>query len=136
MNAISELMCDVWLWIFLMIITMSIMSILMLYYRKDFQKSLRDLEEALLQEDANINQNFERIHRDLSIIEREINHTSHLAEDFYKQQSGVSSLARTSKPVGKKAKKFLTPMGKIKKQYRDHPLAQKCYEKFHNMQVI
>lgn len=129
------LLANIWFWIFLMVIIMSIMSILMVSYRNDLQKTLEDLQTALSQEDMNINQNFEKIHRDLSIVERELNHSAKIAEEFYKEKSKVSQTSAYER-AGKKIKKYLTPKGKIKKQYLDNPIAQKCYVKFNNLQAV
>ncbi len=129
------LLANMWFWIFFTLIAMSIMSVLMVSYRNDLKKTLEDLQVALAQEDLNINQNFERIHKDLSIVEREVNHAAKVAEEFYKEKSKVSKFI-PYKRAGKKIQKYLTSNGKIKKQYRDHPLAQKCYKKFNNLQTV
>lgn len=92
------------------------------------KESLKQLETQLAQEDQKINENFEKIHRDIGIVEREVNHA--LTKTVYKKK------AYTYKQMGKKAQKFLTPKGKIKKAYLNNPLAHQYYQKFHRLQEI
>lgn len=120
---ILQILASTWFWIFFMLITMSIMAILMAYYKNDLQKCFIDLQIALEQENNNINKNFEQIHGNLNVLEREIDHASHVTK------------VNVYKPLGKKSSKFLTPKGKLKKKYLNDPLAQKCYQKFHNVQA-
>lgn len=128
-----ELLDNPWLWFFLIGITISIMSILVGHHQSDLinlKKSIGDIELALIHEDHKINENFEKIHKDLSMVEREVNQALITVQTKHKKQSS------RFKPVGKKLQKFLTPKGKIKKHYRDNPIAQKCYQKFHSLQNI
>lgn len=91
------------------------------------KKCLGELETALIKEDEKINENFQKVQDSLNLAEREIKHVFTVAENAQNKRYKV---------LGKKATKFLTPKGKIKKHYRDNPIAQQFYAKFHKLQSI
>ena len=145
----TEILFNIWFWIYIWAIASSIMIIFIPFHQNDLshlKKSIENLKQSLIDEDEKINQNFEKIHKDLNTVEREINQMVVLAKKIDKShyvfdenlKSGDNhivigpSYVRTKslKPIGKKAKKFLTINGEIKKKYRDNPIAQKCYQKF------
>lgn len=108
LDMILELLGNTWFLLFLEVIIMSIMGILIGFHQHavvNLKKSLADLELALMQEDEKINKNFERIHSDLSMLEKEVNQAFITAQAKHKKQPNPF------KPVGKKFKKFLTPKG-------------------------
>lgn len=115
-----------------MIITMgalSIQSIFIWLHQDNFntlRKSIKELEDNLALEDSKINQNFEKIHNDLSVAEREI-------------QQAVNAMVQANKnpPVepNKEFQTFLTPKGRIKKQYRHTSIAKKLYKQFHSLKA-
>ena len=144
-----EILSNIWFWVYVLAISSSIMSIFILFHQNDLfnlKKSMGNLQQSLIDEDEKINQNFAKIHKDLDTIEREMNQMVVLAKKIDKSHYVVDenlksgdnhivigpSYVRTKslKPIGKKAKKFLTLNGEIKKKYRDNPIAQKCYQKF------
>jgi hypothetical protein len=168
----TEILSNVWFWIYVCTLASSIMIILLSFHYNDLfnlKKSMGNLEQSLTEGDEKINQNFEKIHKELSLIEREINQAVNISRDFVHQIESSGSITggastpknnltfigdekliptplsplygskktkykkykKSFKPMNKKYQKFLTPKGRIKKHYRDNPMAQKCYEKFH-----
>jgi hypothetical protein len=108
----------------------AIQSVFILSHQKHLHnliQSFKALDAYLEEEGVEITKNFNKIQGDIDVVSREISHAIALSE---------RSKKKTSLPKGKKAEKFLTISGKIRKQYRDNPIAQKCYEKFHRLQNI
>lgn len=98
------------------------------------KETMQKLSESFSEGDHKINENFEKIHNDLSIVERELNQVVNVSKNLCYQSSQPSKhSSKYIKPIGKKHRKFLTPKGKIKKHYKDDPEAQEYYQKFHKL---
>lgn len=100
---------------------------------------MEELSRVLSNGEVQINENFDKIKSCLNTLEHEIFNIAKnipFNKDLKSGSNhlviGPSHLVRTKslKPISKKFQKFLTPKGKIKKQYRDNPIAHECYQKF------
>jgi len=114
------------------LILVAIMFFNMIFNKNELgklKKCLVELETALIKEDEKINENFQKVHESLNLAEREIKHVLTVTV-------GQGAQNKQYKVLGKKAGKFLTPKGKIKKHYRDNPIAQQFYAKFHKLQNV
>lgn len=126
-------------WMIIAMVIISGHSIFILSHDKhlnNLKKTLKEMQASLLEEDSKISRNFDKIHNDLSLAEREIMHAISIIDKDIQGADRTNKKSFFQKPMGKKAQKFLTPRGKIKKQYRNNQIAQKCYLKFHNMQKV
>lgn len=149
-----QVLSSVWFWVYLIVFSMLLSSILSIFKIK---KTMNDLHQSLTEGDEKINQNFEKISNGIDLVEREINQAVTISKNLAEHQAaesqvistenitgstqvpntridfGQSPLRYTRRKMSKKFQKFLTPKGKIKKHYRDNPIAQECYEKFHRI---
>jgi len=149
---IYELFSNAWVLFYLMVISISLFT-LMIVLR--YKKTMQDLHQSLTEGDEKINQNFEKIYNGIDLVEREINQVVTISKNLAENQEGkpekkftgsdpivlppvnnrikYKKHSKSFKPLSKKYQKFLTPKGKIKKHYRDNPMAQECYQKFHGI---
>lgn len=175
-NMIYELFSDIRVLLFLITISLSLLTLMIVYRHK---KTIESLNQALTEGDQKIQEEFRKIDNVLTIAEREINHMVNISKNkdeqkltnveqnsaalistplfphrvipvetittgaipvetvtpiiYSSKRAKYKKHVKSFKPLSKKFQKFLTPSGRIKKHYRDNPIAQECYQKFHGI---